>query len=97
MPIGNGNYSWKVVHDPLGVGGFGKDTRFSEEDVVHMLRFHTFTMGTILFHRQYGKFEVTSPSRIDSPCRLVNRKYLVMVSTGQKLTMLERDGRRVTA
>ena len=91
MPTTNGNYSWIVVSDPLEVGGFSVDTRFSEEDVVHMLRFKTFTLGTVLRHRTYGRFTVINSTRHDEAYRMRNSKYYARVGNGQKILLHERE------
>ena len=91
MATTNGNYSWIVVSDPLEVGGFLPDTRFSEEDVVHMLRFKTFTLGTVLRHRIYGKFQVILGGRQELAYKMINSKYYARVGNGQKLVLHERE------
>ncbi len=91
MPATNGNYSWIVVSDPLEVGGFSVDTKFSEEDVVHMLKFKTFTLGTVLRHRTYGKFQVILGGRAELAYKMINSKYYARVGNGQKLKLFVRE------
>ncbi len=84
-------YSWRVLYDPLPVGGFNEGILFSTEDVIHMLRLCTFTLGTVVKHRTWGKFKVVEGSYLGSPYQLRNSKYMAMVSTGQKLKLVEFD------
>jgi hypothetical protein len=89
----NGSNSWIIVNDPLEQGGFHPDAKFSEEDVVNMLRFRTFTLGTILRHRIFGKFKVMLGERRGSAYRLVNSRYIARAGNGQKLKLQERPKR----
>ena len=84
-------YTWRVLHDPLPVGGFDTGTRFPSEDICHMLRFHSLTLGTILHHRDYGRFKVVEGTRPGEFYKLLNSRYMGVVSTGQKLKLLEMD------
>jgi hypothetical protein len=86
----NGSCSWIVVHDPLGVGAFEKDSKFSEEDVVHGLRFRTFTLGTVLCHRKYGEFKVMLGNRRGQSYKLSNAECVAFPSSGQKLIVKEK-------
>ena len=86
---GKHNYSWKVLHDPLGVGSFDKGTLLPTEEVIHMLRYGTFTLGTVLKHRLWGKFKVIEGAREDGFYRLRNSKYMGVVVSGQKLKLVE--------
>ena len=92
MPTTNGSYSWIVVSDPMPEGGFSPGVKFSEEEVVHMLRQKTFTMGTVLRHRTYGKFTVIPPN-LNHSYRLRNSKYYGTVY-GYKFRLIERDQQR---
>ena len=78
-------YSWKILYDPLEIGGFDKGTRFPTQDIIHMLRFHSLSLGTILYHHSLGRFVVIEPvGRHDSYC-LSNSKYIGIITGGQKL------------
>ena len=82
-------YSWRVLHDPLPVGGFDEGTLFPTEDVIHMLRLCTFTLGTVVKHRTWGKFKVIEGVRLGGFYRLMNSKYMGVVVSGQKLRLVE--------
>ena len=84
-------YTWRVLHDPLPLGGFDAGTRFPAEDVCNMLRLCTFTLGTILHHHTYGKFKVIEATHYGGCYRMVNSRYLAVVNTGQKLKLMEFD------
>ena len=88
---GKHNYSWKVLYDPLGVGSFDKGTLLPMEEVIHMLRYATFTLGTVLKHRSWGKFVVIAGKRPGEFYRLQNSKYMGIVVSGQKLKLVELD------
>ena len=82
-------YSWRVLYDPLPIGGFDEGTLFPVEDVCNMLRLCTFTLGTVLKHRQWGKFKVVEGSYLGSAYQLRNSKYMGIVNSGQKLKLVE--------
>ena len=87
-------YSWKVLYDPLEIGGFEKGTLFPTQDIIHMLRFHSLSLGTILAHRSCGKFEVVEEVGRNESYSLSNSKYIGFVASGQKLKLVER--KRIT-
>jgi hypothetical protein len=66
------NCSWKVIKDPLDVGGFDPGTRFSTDEVLHMLRYHSFTLETVLFNKQGGMFKVKRGVGKKAPFVLIN-------------------------
>ena len=86
----NGSCSWVVVDDPLDIGAFEKDAMFSEEDVVHGLRFRTFTLGTVLCHRRYGELKVIRTHKNGGFYHLENMSYSAYPSSGQRLIVQER-------
>ena len=71
--------AWKVISDPLEVGAFEADTRFSTQEVVFMLKYHTFTLGSVMQHRDYGKFTVKDVMGNRLPYLLKNGKYVATV------------------
>ena len=81
---------WKVLYDPLEIGGFEKGTRFPTQDIIHMLRFHSFSLGTILRHHTYGRFKVVGEIGRSEFYSLSNTKYIGIVESGQKLKLVER-------
>jgi hypothetical protein len=54
------NCHWEVISDPLEVGGFTTGTRLSTIEVMFMLKYHTFTLGSVIQHKQLGRFTVKS-------------------------------------
>ncbi len=88
---GKHNYSWRVLYDPLGLGSFAEGTLLPMEEVIHMLRYATFTLGTVLKHRLWGKFLVIEGARPGEFYRLQNSKYMGIVVSGQKLKLVELD------
>ena len=84
-------YSWKILYDPLEIGGFEKGTRFATEDIIHMLRFHSLSLGTILGHHSYGRFTVVEEIGRGEYYSLSNTKYFGVVNSGQKLKLVERS------
>ena len=83
-------YSWKVLYDPLEIGGFEKGTLFPTQDIIHMLRFHSLLLGTILLHHSYGKFTVVEEMGRNESYGLSNSRYCGIVVPGQKLKLVER-------
>ena len=90
MPVGNGNYTWKILKDPLEPGGFCPGTRFSDLDLAYMLINHAFEIGTVLHHRQFGKFTVIENNLRSRAHKMQSTKYLIKVTSGPRLTLAER-------
>ena len=78
------NCTWRVISDPLDVGGFEAGTKFSADDVVYMLRSRSFTIGTVLLHGEKGRFIIERGVEGSGPLQLVNPQK-VLVAYGQKL------------
>ena len=72
--------TWSVISDPLDVGGFEPDTRFSTQEVVFMLKYHSLTSGSVLHHNKLGEFTVIASVKKSLPFSLVNREYVGSVS-----------------
>ena len=83
-------YSWEILYDPLEIGGFNKGTLFATVDIIHMLRFHSLSLGTILGHRSYGEFEVVEEIGRGESYSLSNSRYFGIVEPGQKLKLVKR-------
>ena len=84
-----GEFAWVVVHDPLGVGAFEEDTVFSEQDVVHGLIFHTWTLGTVFRNHRYGEFTIGRAPQPDKSLDMKNHKYIARTGDGTKLRMID--------
>ena len=78
------NCTWRVISDPLQVGGFEPGTRFSNDEIIHMLRYRSFTVGTVLLHGQKGRFIVECGAKRYDFYRLVNSQR-VLLAQGQRL------------
>lgn len=52
-----------VVHDPIDVGGFREGTHFGHDEWVAMMKYYTFTPGTILQDADGRKYEVAGAGR----------------------------------
>ena len=78
------NCTWRVISDPLDVGGFEPNTKFSADEVVYMLRSRSFTIGTVLLHGKKGRFVIERGVDGSAPLQLVNAQK-VLVAYGQKL------------
>ena len=84
-------YSWKILWDPLEIGGFEKGTLFPTQDIIHMLRFHSLELGTVLGHKTYGRFTVVEEVGRNESYSLSNSRYYGIVDGGQKLKLVERS------
>ena len=80
------NCTWRVISDPLLVGGFEPDTRFSKDEVIHMLNYQAFTIGTVLLHGEKGRFVVKHGVKRCDPLQLVNAQK-VLIACGQRLVI----------
>lgn len=82
------NCPWRVITDPLPLGGFEPGTRFSNDEIIHMLRYRSFTIGTVLLHGQKGRFVVERGANQYDSLRLVNSQK-VLLAQGQRLIVDE--------
>jgi hypothetical protein len=81
---------WKIIYDPLSIGGFHKGAKFSEIEVLLMLLNKSFTLGTVLRHRQYGDFTVIESKDNNLPYKLIGKKYAgIVIQSGQKLNIIK--------
>ena len=71
--------TWSVISDPLQVGGFEPDTKFSNQEIVYMLRYHSLTAGSIVQHRKHGRFTVVEGAQRRLPFSLINTHYSVCI------------------
>ena len=70
--------TWSVIRDPLQVGGFEPGTKFSDQEIIFMLRHHSLTSGSVLQHRQLGELTVKKGAR-GCPFFLINAHYSVYI------------------
>jgi hypothetical protein len=68
-----------VISDPLEVGGFDPGIKLSTIEVMFMLKYHTFTLGSVMQHKQLGKFTVKAALGNRLPYFLKNGKYVAKV------------------
>ena len=73
------NCNWEVINDPLEVGGFDPGTRLSTIEVMFMLKYKTFTLGSVMQHKEYGEFTVTVVPGNRLPYFLKNGKCVATV------------------
>ena len=76
--------TWELLSDPLPVGGFEPGTRFAEQEIVYMLRYHSLTPYSVIQHREHGKFTVIEGAQNRLPFSLINTHYSACVCN-QKL------------
>ena len=73
------NCHWEVISDPLEVGGFEPGIRLSTIEVMFMLKYHTFTLGSVMQHRELGEFTVKAVLGNRLPYFLKNGKCVATV------------------
>lgn len=79
---------WVIISDPLGIGGFEKGIKLATQEVCHMLRFHSFTIGTTIQHRTHGRFKIEKEMD-NRPLRMRNPNCVAVVTSAQRLKFME--------